>query len=551
MKKKRRVLNEEIKMLRRAMKRILKDDKRRPDNEEDQRNEVDDDDGDGDGDGDGMEQQQDGVVHENENGDMEMATFKGKGEGEHGRSRDDENDSELAEGRISSPPDDQEKEVEGTASVMGSVANLMNTIIGGGVLALPYAIKTAGAVLGPLFLIMVYLLTNLSLYFLLKAAESVSKERLFSGKRLPPHRFTYRDVTHAAFGKSGGFVSDASIILTCFGTMCSYLVIIADMIIPIINYFASKANEHDLYVYRQIVVTGTLFLVIPLACLRKLDSLKFTSVLAIISIFYVTVMVLVRFAQSTMSGRLDICVQEPGCFNLWILEKETTSAVPIITLAFTCHMNFFTIYNELRQPSMGKMGRVGVAGTTLSCFCYLLASMSGYLTFFNQTKGNILLNYPTNDILIIIARVAVAITISLSFPMMSHPCVKTLDNLLSFISYKVGRHSQLLSRWHSVSANRRWITLAIFLSLLAWMVAILVMDVTDIFSFVGATGSATLAYILPSACFLALCPIGNSLNLQHSSFFRRQLSLNRLAAWGLLLFGFGFMILRICMLFIS
>ena len=80
-------------------------------------------------------------------------------------------DSELRTGRVSS-----------------SVFALVSTIIGGGVLSLPYAFAKAGAVLGPLFLVASAAASDFSIYILVSSARR-------TGAR------NYEAVASHAFGK--------------------------------------------------------------------------------------------------------------------------------------------------------------------------------------------------------------------------------------------------------------------------------------------------------------------------------------------------------------
>lgn len=73
---------------------------------------------------------------------------------------------------------------------------------------------------------------------------------------------------------------------------------------------------------------------IPLSFLRRLDSLKYTSVIALISIGYLVLLVVAHFIKGdTMQDRGVIRVAQP----------ESTVAVlssfPVIVFAYTCHQN--------------------------------------------------------------------------------------------------------------------------------------------------------------------------------------------------------------------
>lgn len=68
---------------------------------------------------------------------------------------------------------DEPKSPEKTAGYLSSIFNITNTIIGGGILALPFALKQAGLVLGVIFIIIQGLLVIYSSNLLTKASKAI------------------------------------------------------------------------------------------------------------------------------------------------------------------------------------------------------------------------------------------------------------------------------------------------------------------------------------------------------------------------------------------
>ena len=75
-------------------------------------------------------------------------------------------------------------------------------------------------------------------------------------------------------------------------------------------------------------------IVIPLSFLRRLDSLKYTSVVALISIAYLVILVVAHFIRGdTKQGRGNIRVVQPAS------AVAVLSSFPVIVFAYTCHQN--------------------------------------------------------------------------------------------------------------------------------------------------------------------------------------------------------------------
>ena len=73
---------------------------------------------------------------------------------------------------------------------------------------------------------------------------------------------------------------------------------------------------------------------IPLSFLRRLDSLKYTSIVALTSIGYLVILVLAHFFKGdTMADRGVLRVVQPESAVAFL------SSFPVIVFAFTCHQN--------------------------------------------------------------------------------------------------------------------------------------------------------------------------------------------------------------------
>lgn len=78
----------------------------------------------------------------------------------------------------------------------------------------------------------------------------------------------------------------------------------------------------------------TRLIVIPISFLRRLDSLKYTSVVGLISISYLVILVVAHFVKGdTMQDRGEIR------YLRWESAVATLSSIPVIVFGYTCHQN--------------------------------------------------------------------------------------------------------------------------------------------------------------------------------------------------------------------
>lgn len=80
----------------------------------------------------------------------------------------------------------------------------------------------------------------------------------------------------------------------------------------------------------------TLFMVtavLPLSFLRKLDSLKYTSVVALVAVVYLCVIVIEHYFAS------DFTPPPEGSVEWGTFSSKFFSHLPVFVFAFTCHQN--------------------------------------------------------------------------------------------------------------------------------------------------------------------------------------------------------------------
>lgn len=140
---------------------------------------------------------------------------------------------------------------------------------------------------------------------------------------------------------------------------------------------------------------------IPLSFLRRLDSLKYTSVVALISIGYLVILVVAHFIKGdTMEDRGPIRYTQPEGLVAFL------SSLPVIIFAYTCHQNvswllhfmvvlsngmfqMFSILNEIGNNSHFRTTGVVFASIGVAAFIYILVAITGYLSFGNAVGGNV------------------------------------------------------------------------------------------------------------------------------------------------------------------
>jgi hypothetical protein len=106
-------------------------------------------------------------------------------------------------------------EAENKSTIAGCTANIINAIVGAGIVGLPYAIRQTGFISGITLIIFCGLMTDKSLRLLVETAKHA-------------HVPSYETVAEAAFGRFGFLFVAINMFVMSYGAMLSYLMIVKD-----------------------------------------------------------------------------------------------------------------------------------------------------------------------------------------------------------------------------------------------------------------------------------------------------------------------------------
>jgi amino acid permease len=326
----------------------------------------------------------------------------------------------------------------GTATLKATIFNLINTVIGAGLLALPQAIQQNGIALGCGLIILVALMADFTVSMLLYSADYV-KESDF-GK-----------ITTVLANNTVKFFVDLTIFLLNFGLCASYCIIITDNLVFYAQSAGANVVDHTYdpnspWQNRSVLLSGVVVLILyPLSTLKKLSALRHVSLLCLI---FITCFVIFIVVASTGAVGIPVALNSSQIKYFDISSPMTLlQSVPIIFFAFVCHMNVPLLYGELRRASKAgrsskwkaKRGKMMCAVHVAIGYCtllYIAVSIAGYILFGAalseaQNAGNILNAINTQHLSIApYVKLVYALLLSLSFPCMSYSGRAALHRLM-------------------------------------------------------------------------------------------------------------------------
>nr|GLL39120.1 sodium-coupled neutral amino acid transporter 3 [Ipomoea trifida] len=373
------------------------------------------------------------------------------------------------------------------ASFSGAVFNLSTTIVGAGIMALPATMKVLGLFLGIAMIIIMAFLTEASIEYLIRfsrAAKSTS----------------YGAVMGDAFGKVGKILLQVCVLVNNIGVLVVYMIIIGDVLSGTtedgVHHNGVLEGWFGVHWYSGrffVLLVTTLGIFAPLACLKRIDSLKFTSALSVaLAVVFLVVTVGITLYK-IIDGTVLMPRLLPDVYNVTSFINLFT-VVPVLVTAYICHYNVHTIDNELEDNTQIKA--VVRASLTLCSSVYVLTSIFGFLLFGDATLDDVLANFdadlgiPFGSVLNDVVRVSYAAHLMLVFPIVFYPLRLNLDGLL------------FPSARPLVQDNLRFASISTGLLVVIFLGANFIPSIWDAFQFTGATAAVCIGFIFPAAVTL-------------------------------------------------
>lgn len=390
--------------------------------------------------------------------------------------------------------------VEANSDSRSSLVNLTKTIIGAGLLSMPYAFSSDGMIFGTIITLIAAFTSGFGLYL-----------QGYVSRYVPIGHATFFSVCSITY-PSLSVVFDIAIAIQCFGCAVSYLVLIGDLMPTILDVEPFWNTSREAF---WIILSA--ILCVPLSFLKNLSSLKYSSILGILAILYMSALVVCHAVA------LDVPTLSRGDMTLFPKSLSYTfSTFSILVFAYTGHQNMFSIINEEQDKSLDHIKSLIYSAVSISSALFLLVGISGYYTFGDKVGGNIILQYH-NSWSTNLGRLSIVLMVIFSFPLMIHPARISVNNVYFWIRTRIidSRESEHESGEDETSAllsndisSQRSVPIQIQanivplsdtsfkalttgLLIVGYYLAMSIKSFAFILALVGATGSTSISFILP------------------------------------------------------
>ncbi|PJF20023.1 hypothetical protein PSACC_00160 [Paramicrosporidium saccamoebae] len=218
-------------------------------------------------------------------------------------------------------------EKQGTGGFLSSAVNLLKSIIGSGILALPAAFASVGAVPGLLLLAVAAFVSAFGLQLLIKATDRVTSKGLVA-----PRTANFSALAGPTYPKLW-VLFEAVVMVKCSLVATSYLTIAGSVMTDIFKTLTPSAWP---IMFSQVFwVSAIAGLIAPVVFMHRMDSLKYTSFLGLLGIAYLFVLSVVLFFVHN-----DSVGESFSNINMFVPFKfSSVSSFSVFVFALTCHQN--------------------------------------------------------------------------------------------------------------------------------------------------------------------------------------------------------------------
>jgi hypothetical protein len=237
----------------------------------------------------------------------------------------------------------------GTGTFFGTVANLVNSAVGAGMLSLPFAYQCSGVVMGSLMLILFGALASLSLHVIGRVQKRTNAK-------------TFQECVAKVLGRRAEVAVTCAQLVFFPGICVAFLDIIPDQIVPVLSQWTSPDS---LVAQRElIIVFVAVICLLPLMFLRNIQKLSPLATFSVAACVYTVFMFLARAVSAVNKhGWPDITTGEPSPlagttgFEVSLIRYNLAGiikSVPLFSSAYFVHTTYPLVFAELAKRKLSR-----------------------------------------------------------------------------------------------------------------------------------------------------------------------------------------------------
>lgn len=351
---------------------------------------------------------------------------------------------------------------------------IVNAALGAGMLNFPRAFHEAGGILSGNIVHVIF--TTLALGSLIIIAKCGSERNCK----------TYQELVLDMCSLGWGMAASVCIAVYCFVTCITFIIIIGDQFDRAFASFLGSTFCHSWYLNRKFTMTMSSLLLIFPCCLKRIDGLRYMSYVGVLSIWYLTAIIVAEFYTGDYERGPVIE------FNVsW---TQIFDVVPTICFGYQCHVSCVPIYSCLKDRNASTFSKACVSAVVVCLLVYTISANYGYLTFGSLVDGDVLLSYDATKIQVLLALILLALKSWTTYPILMF-CVREAIGDLYVQLRKISPVEA------AISEPKRRRIIALLLWAASILMALFTPNINIVVKLLGSL-AAIFIFVFPGMCLL-------------------------------------------------
>ncbi|KAI7893089.1 transmembrane amino acid transporter protein-domain-containing protein [Mucor mucedo] len=351
---------------------------------------------------------------------------------------------------------------------MGASVNLVNAMMGTGIIGLPLALHLCGFWLGLFFSVTIAYISCMTMHITILCGLKTQTCSLVS-------------LCQTLIGRTGSQIVNFIIFFHTAGTAVSYYILLGDtlpsllaLVFPNTPFFTSRS---------KVILAFGLLCTLPLSLSRSTAQFAKWSAMSVFLLMLMLIGVLVRvpyYLSIVDKIELELVPVSEGMFK----------GLAIMSLAFGCSQNLFGVYSSTRDQRPSRWLLTCSIAIGIAFVINIVFAVMAYLCFGKHVHANILLNFPENDPGIQLVKLALGLFMVLTIPLCIHPC---RESVMMMFGININNPT-----------NKQHYTVTIGVFALILSIGATLTSLGKVFDVIGGFSTTILGFLLPGCAYLYL-----------------------------------------------
>lgn len=362
-----------------------------------------------------------------------------------------------------------DEEAPERAGFLVTVFRLLNTQLGAGILSIPATFVNSGILISILLLFLMMLISDGCTNIVLYLSQETKEDGL-------------SNLTLRILKKPGSLILTILNLIFLSSALVAYLILGGDMITSWFDLGGIDITGRMKHALMILIYS----VCIPIA-LTIPKSTKVLNVIASATIFSILYFVVALFVKCILFCKKNHGMNHSCC--LWKFDISFFSSLSIYGLTYA--LPAVVLSNVKDYNPLLRKRKIAALLSIVSAFVLVsIPGVTGYMIFGENTDGNILNNFDSKDVVIIICRIAFFIIVSCVYPIVSQQVM----SLWSHIVFKNDDHNALLNWQRAI--------IIVLNSICPLIIAMFIPTAKPILAIGGAFGGCLVDFIFPSLMFI-------------------------------------------------